>query len=408
MTSSPARRRPAIAALALSVCLAVSACSGPPDPLEVEMKKPYLDLTYGRQDQPLPLERAPGSDLGPTTAPGLIAAPVFLDDDPGASGTKPTTSTTAASGIPGGSGNLGPSLPTSACPKGDLFDPAVGEAPNVVSRPPKPGVYRFARAGYVKSETIANDPGYTKFKDWPVRPLSSEVVREVKDVTTISSGAGRSGPSFEFKVVQSEPGPGDTVLRTTTTYLIDPGTGTGTEQDPGGLFIRQIVTERADLPGNGAVDSPLSTKGVETFNPEPPVKMMDMPIVPQTFNPDRSSTGVDPLTGAQLKIVRQTARRERFDACGKVIDVWRVELFLTSEYVNSGSPDASRHPRGYRISGRFYFAPQLGGLIVFDDLLFGLDGENSYRAVIPGRDGPRWFVQKSVSSLLDVEPKPAQ
>lgn len=376
-------------ALALAFALLASGCGGPTLPLEIGMQEADLDVAYGKQskDRPPAPPRPPGSSIGPSTSPGFIAAPLPI---------QPAAAVTP-SGMPP---RVKPSRPVVSCPEGDLYDRSVPDAPIIVERGPTPGAYPYRRSGWLKSQTIANDPSYIDSAIWPTQELSPEITRDVRDVTVTE--LPNRPPTIRFKVEESEQAANGQVFRTTTRYLIDHGSGRESEdQDAGGLFIEQIVTERANAAPDGPGGTDVASDGIETFSPIPPIKLMDLPIRPQLHDPNRISRGVDPLTGAQMTVIRQTVRRERFDACGAVLDAWTVKLFLTSEYNNNGV----QYQKRFRISGTLRVAPQLGGLIVEDDLMFGLDGNNEFGAVIPGRDGDHWFIQKSVAQMARIIPE---
>lgn len=361
---------------ALACCLMVTAAGcGPKIPLSIGKREAALDVMYGDQGgDPPPPARPSSSGFERTTAPGFIVAPVDLDrvgeaggGDDGNGRSSTTTTTTVAS----------------PCPVADPFEPPAA-APDQVEAGPAPGSYVYQRTGFVRS---ASTPDGVKAAT-PVS-LSREIRREVKDVTT---APGPRGAVVRYRVTQTEPG-----VVTTTTFRIEPGVVSASGASTGGLYIEQIVTERADLPPTGPNGAPVFPAGQETFTPQPAVRIMDLPAQPQAPNPDRRSTAVDPLIGATIEVIYNTQRREWVDVCGTWVDAWRVNInFPTSYNTNQGFGTS----RAFHIEGSFWIAPQLGGLIVRDSFQLG---NETYQAS-NFEPGPRYFTQRSEAVLTSVTP----
>lgn len=370
-TAACGRKR--LLALCCGVAVAATAC-GPKVPLSVGKREAALDVLYGPQGEKAPPPARPSvSDFSNTTAPGFIVAPVDFDrmtprphDD-----VTSTTTTTLK--------------PRPACPPADPFEPPAEGAPNVVMTAPQPGMYSFRRTGFVRSASRPEG-----VKSAPEVPLSAEVLREVKEVAFVS---GAEGSVIRYQVVQTEPG-----IVTTTTYRIEPGVVSASGAATGGVFIEQIVTERPDLPSTGPSGAPVFPAGRETFTPQPSVRIMDLPAVPQAPNPDRRSRALDPLTGATIELIYNTQRREWVDVCGTWVDAWRVNINFPSSYNTNQGLGTSR---AFHFEGSFWFAPQLGGLIIRDSMRLG---NETYQAS-SFEPGPRYFTQRSDAVMTSVAPR---
>jgi len=72
-----------------------------------------------------------------------------------------------------------------------------------------------------------------------------------------------------------------------------------------------------------------------------------------------TSVGIDPRTGSVLENKAKVLSRERVDACGDVVDGWAVESTQTFSGTSATAP-----PRTYR----YIIAPQLGGIIVSEEI----------------------------------------
>ena len=370
-TAFPRRRRRWVVLAAVS--LATSVGCGPKLPLEVGVQEVPGDLIYGEQERIEPAPRPPGVELRETTAPGFVAAPIDLAPYAGPSLPPPT------------------SRPTKACPEASPTEGPDTAAPSFVAAAPKAGRYRFRHEGFVKY----GKPGEPDASKADAQPLADEVIRTVTNVTEADvDGAKR----ISFDVVEQQPG-----LKTTTSYLIDPVVGDspnlGTATDPG-LKITRIVTERADLTGSGPGGATGRYRpGVESFNPQPPVKIMDLPMEPQPPEPvvtrtQQYSRGTDPLSGASMEVFFHTVERHRVDVCGTVLDTWLVRVSIETHGMSNYDNGSDRR---WNFAGTFAVAPQLGGLIVADDFMFGGPGGVE--------TGGRPFEHHTASVLSTIEPE---
>lgn len=95
-------------------------------------------------------------------------------------------------------------------------------------------------------------------------------------------------------------------------------------------------------------------KEVSTFEPSPPVLILPLDVVvPSTF----SAVGVDPTSGSSLAINGQIVGRERVDACGEIIDGWKVS---STQSFTSATGDSSV------LTTTYHVGTQLGGLVILE------------------------------------------
>lgn len=321
----------------VAMLMFASACGGPTPRVHIGIREAPVNVRFGDHIPPAPppVLGAPVSGFGP------IGAPVRLDRPP----TDPA-----------------PAPEPPACPAASINAPAEEAAPSSVSAAPKPGLYRFRRTGYLKVGE-PNDPPES-LSTRPSQPLSIVTIHHLKNV--VQTDITGVGPRITYDIVQTEPG-----LRTTTSYLIDP---VGVNADPrasAGLKITSIVLERSDLPGSG----PQGVAGapmIETFSPQPPVKIMNLPTVvePAPIDASTSSRGIDPASNATMEVFSATRTRTSVDVCGRVIQGWQVQVsFPLTNGVAFTSTYNRDQVRNYQFAGNFVFAPQFG-LIVQQDLTF--------------------------------------
>ncbi len=129
-----------------------------------------------------------------------------------------------------------------------------------------------------------------------------------------------------------------------------------------------VTVPKAPVPGNVSVGDPergislMKLQRVDkagntselTFSPA--VLYLPLEVVPgEEFN----SVGIDSRTGSVLQHQAKVVKRDRVDACGEVVDGWVVE---STQTFSSGAQTAP--PRTYR----YIVAPQLGGLIISEEL----------------------------------------
>ena len=109
--------------------------------------------------------------------------------------------------------------------------------------------------------------------------------------------------------------------------------------------ISLIKLQRVDAAGNSS-----------ELNFTPGVLYLPLEVVPgEEFN----AVGIDTRSGSVLQNQAKVVKRERVDACGEVVDGWVVEATQTFSGAAQAAP-----PRTYR----YIVAPQLGGIIISEDI----------------------------------------
>lgn len=337
---------------ALVAVVAVTGC-GPTTAVQLGVRQDPVNIHLGNQ---IEAARAPLPPAPANTGPGFITAPVPLQPGPVLSGGTPNVPPLGGPPLP----------PPPACPTAAVNAPAQEAAPAEVATGPKPGTYRYRRSGYLRIGQPGDSTAALAHR--PATLLSPEILRQVTNVQTVALPGGVP-PRISFDVVQVEPG-----IKTTTSYLVDPvGSSAGnnlnadgTTQADRGLKITKIVLDRADLPGSGPGGAGNSS-GIETFQPQPAVRIMDLPAAPEPPPTDAAggSTGADASSGATMTAYTAIASRSDVDVCGHVIQGWQVQVSfpaVTSTYARSGV-------RSYSFSGHFVFAPQYS-LIIEDSFTF--------------------------------------
>lgn len=360
---TPTARTPLrAAALSLLAVVTLTGC-GPETKVELGVRAAPVSITFGgKSSSPQP---TPPTLRIPNTGPGFIAPPQRLDQ-PAAPVAQPQPTAP-------GPGVLPPPPVPESCPLASVNAPVEEAAPSIVSKAPKEGTYRYRRSGVLQVGAPGDDPAAVLKR--PRQQLSPLVLQQVTNVQE-TPVPGTAGPRITWDSVLIEPG-----LKTTTSYLVDP---VGTTLEPrasAGLKITRIVVQRTDLPADG----PLGAAGedeVETFEPQPPIKIMNFPAVAETApDPNGYSTGADPSTGATMRVFSAIQGRARVDACGRVVQGWRVKVSFADD--GTGPRDSSyERPavRNYKFGGEFVFAPQFS-MFLSESLTFtGMDvGNRPYR-----------------------------
>jgi hypothetical protein len=255
--------------------------------------------------------------------------------------------------------------PKSTCPPAALTAFPAKEAGQTVEGVPVEGQYRWKRAG---TQTVANLPGVKL----PVSGFEQRLVRNVVKV---------SDTEYTFETVQPELG---TNITTISTFKVKIGAVSKTVTPP--VEPPDVTHPTAPVPLPVPVSPPTSTVpkppipgSVSAGDPErgislmklqrvdpagnsselsfsPAVLYLPLEVVPgQEFN----AVGIDPRTGSVLQNQGKVVKRERVDACGEIVDGWAVESTQTFSGTGQTAP-----PRTYR----YIIAPQLGGIIISEEL----------------------------------------
>jgi hypothetical protein len=374
MTPIRAARRP-LQALVIALCAAFTlpACGGPELPLEVFVKEEAVDITFGDQSAPLaPPARPPGAE---TINPGF---PSFVAPPPPP--VRPASATTEADPTPA------PVSPTTvaapACRTPDAFETAEVPVTSGVDRAPREGTYTYRRSGEARigGQAVA---------------LSPAVERTISNAKTVSTVRG---DLWQFDVTQREVN-GAALFRgrpveakTITSYEVDPhataqSLPAAETERVSGMKIRAVTTE--------------SGQGIDSFNPQPPVRFMTLPASQKGYI--EGGSGTDPLTGMALDVRFQTVERAEVLGCGVVYQAWKQRV--GGVYYNAASPpDATGD--GLWFTSTLYVACQYGGLVLKDELHLSdqppIDPAAVDWQLAPGRD----IDVRSTTTINRIEPRP--
>ena len=353
-------RRLAVAGLA---ALMLAGCVQQ-DPPGVGVQKLAADIVFGVK----PAADTPPPNLEPGQA-GPGDATTYVPDSSSSSEQGPS----AGGGNFSGPNRPGPRLPRltpiappkSTCPPAALTAFPAKEAGQTVEGLPAEGQYRWKRQG---TQTAATLPGIKL----PVSGFEQRLVRNVVKV---------SETEYTFETVQPELG---TNVTTISTFKVKIGavskTVTPPVQPPDVTHPTTPVPLPVQVPGTSpGLPKPPVPGNVSAGDPERGISLMKLQRVDPagnsselTFSPavlylpleivpgeEFNSVGIDPRSGSVLQNQAKVVKRERVDACGDVVDGWVVESTQTF----SGSAQTAP-PRTYR----YVIAPQLGGIIVSEEI----------------------------------------
>jgi hypothetical protein len=295
-------------AIALAAAVLVSACGTAPTGTDVQRLS--LDLAFGLHE----VKAAP-ANFGPV-------APA--DERPSDDITLPgvTVRTPLNAQIP--------------CPEAALNAFPAREAGFNVDALPRAGLSRWRREG---TQTLTAVPGITL-------PVGGFETRAVRRVTAVSDAR------FTYQTVQ----PGSAQQTVVTTWTVNTAATSTTVNTVAGPSARTGDPER------GLVLSKVDTydakgKPVGTFAPSPGILILPLPVV---AGEQWTAAGLDPSTGQVLQHQGTVRGRERVDACGDVIDGWRVDGSETLQ--NAAGVQAGTRTYNYIV------ATQLGGIVILEDV----------------------------------------
>ena len=344
----------------IALAMLLSAC-GPTVDLSIRVRQEPANVMYGAPaaEPPAPLGPRPQPPrTGPNT-PGFIAPPVLIGGQPDAPGSPgaPDAPRNDAGGRPQQPvvpGVPGVPDPVAACPDASPGAVPSEAAPTTVRGAPVEGTYTYRRSGEVKDAPTQQALALAA----PVK-LPTELTRTVSSVQTVKTGDG--GDQTTYDVVTEEPG-----LRSTTSWLVvSPVSGQEAPTTAPGIYIRRIET--VVTAADGTVSS-------DVFQPQPPVKVVDLPFVPKKFDALRGGRSVDPLTGATMEVYYATEGQVTVDLCGTLHRAWRVRL--GQEEPSTVGENATycgySHPQKHSwvFVGTVDILPQFGGIIAQDSFHF--------------------------------------
>lgn len=239
---------------------------------------------------------------------------------------------------------LGPP-PKAACPQAaeNAFPAAV--AGLTVDHPPAAGVYRWKVVTPVSTGKVTST--VTQF-----------VQHQIRSVSSVTSAPNPASPGTDTKTFTYD----EAVLlpngaTTVSTYQvkvnapqvnIDGVANTFGQNERAGAADRGVALVKSVQYGPDGKQT-----GVP-FKPTTPLLLFPLDVItPESF----SSVAVDPTSGASYANNAQVLERARVDACGDIIDGWKVVSTQTFTPTD-GSPRIAENVT-------YYVAPQLGGLITY-------------------------------------------
>lgn len=184
---------------------------------------------------------------------------------------------------------------------------------------PREGLYRWQRSGTLKSaDTAGREIAVSGFERRLVRNV--EVIEE-----TVAEDGTRTAAKFTFETVQPEISGSNTIITTfqvrtnaRSAAVFNPSRGD--DEVTAGEAERGLVIKRIET---------IDREGGQVSLFQPAVGLLLLPIRVRPGE-DFTSTAVDPRSRQQLQIRGQVMNRERVDACGEIIEGWRVKSTLTS------------------------------------------------------------------------------
>ena len=192
--------------------------------------------------------------------------------------------------------------------------------PDETKEPPREGLYRWKRAGTLKS---ADTAGSTI----SVRGFERRLLRNVEVVSEAETPEGGNDLTFTYEVVQPEASGTNVMI---TTYQVK-SVGTpptrsafnptrGQDEVTAGEPERGMVIKSIEV-----IDSTGSQ--VSTFEPASGLLLMPYRVRPGEV---WTSVAIDPKSGQRLQLDGKVLQRGRVDACGDIIEGWEVTSTLSS------------------------------------------------------------------------------
>lgn len=228
-----------------------------------------------------------------------------------------------------------PVTPQQECPSAPPTAAAEEPASENVLRTPTEGVHRWKREGKQTIISAAGEP-----IEIAIGGFEKRIVRNVVET---------SETSFTFEVVRpllNRPAVSITTYEVETEPM---------QYQPGGVPV--IDAPRGNEPEGGVTVQKIVIQeedGTETsFNPTVGLLYIGLPVVPsERF----TSSAVDGRSGQSIVHDATVLGRDRIDACGDLVDGWRVQA------------TQSRTDAAGEVSFNYLVAPQLGGLVIREEI----------------------------------------
>lgn len=216
--------------------------------------------------------------------------------------------------------------------------------PDEKKEPPREGLYRWQRAGTLKS---ADTAGSTI----AVRGFERRLIRNVEVISDEETIEGGNEITFTYEVVQPEVSGTNIVI---TTYQVKsigtPPTRSafnptrGQDEVTAGEPERGMVIKRIEV---------IDDEGNQVSTFEPATGLL---LFPYRVRPGEvwTSVAVDPKTGQRLQLDGKVLDRGRVDACGDIVEGWQITSTITS------TSDGGVTTRTYD----YLIAPQYGSILL--------------------------------------------
>jgi hypothetical protein len=213
-------------------------------------------------------------------------------------------------------------------------------------RLPKEGLYRWKKSG--EAPSAAGVLPITGFERRVIQGV--QLLQEDEQVEVGGNVLQRQGATFKYEVLQPDLRTGAPTL---TTYVVKTN-GQVREQDPpvqeiggGGAITagepeRGVVIDRIEAIGSSADRD-------DSFNPQTGLLLLPLRVrAGERFQ----SVAIDPSTGQTLRLTGEVRQQERIDACGEILEGWRVNSVIESS--TSDGP----------IVYNYIIAPQFGAVLI--------------------------------------------
>ena len=345
------RDRIQILALTIALSFALGACVQQDDP-GVSVTALNADIVFGVKDPAAPGPAntpLPDTTAGPiVAATGPTRAAVDTDDEEDLPSQDFGPPTTVKKSFPRPSFESTTSTVNDCPPAAQNAFPEENAPLNVPKdRYPLEGEYRWKRTGTYETPN-ALDPSkpVVNNADGFEKRVVQKVTKEAADPVTPAR------MRYTYEVVQPEVVSG---LIATTRYRVDTLAQSaefqntlGPERASGGEPERGLVVKNVARTDTGGNRGP-------GFAPTTGLLIGPLPIrTGELF----TSVAIDPTTNQSMRYEAQLVERDRVDACGEIIDGWRVEGTLTS----SGRTSQSA------IKYTTIVAPQLGMITIYEKI----------------------------------------
>jgi hypothetical protein len=228
------------------------------------------------------------------------------------------------------------------CPEAPPTAAADKPAEATITGKPMEGTYLWKRVGtQTKPNPAGGDPIKTKITGFEKR-----IIRNVKPYDD-----PYDPDAYTFEMVQTLL---DRPVIQIRTFLVKPKSSA--QAQPGGVPV--VAEPRASEPEAGVSLIKVEEQNEDgdttgSFNPTSGLLLARLPIDPSdTFQ----SSAVDPRTGQTIFSDAATRGRSRIDACGDLVDGWRVETTQTRSD-ESGS-----------VAYNYLIATQYGGVLILEEI----------------------------------------